>query len=178
MLSTLVCTFCGNEIPDSNRRISIHVDELLSQSFEGWSEDAKNGYITACETLRHKDYNTVIPVTYDDFYISTKGVFRDCEEPTTEPNYTSVPKAIADSPSKYWYGTDEEGDYVIRRANHWCQYYGNSKGETVAHQNTKIVNCVWDFMFGRTGISKCDLKIGKQHFTGKAYLKNLRQRKG
>ena len=176
MTYTLVCTFCGNEIPLNNKKLSAYVDELLSQSFEGWSEDAKNGYITACETLRHKEYNYVVPVTYDDFFVHTKGIFRECEEPTSEPNYISVAKKETDTPSKYWYGTDEGGDYVIRKANHWCQFYGNNKGETLGHQNIKIVKCVWDFMFMKT-VSRQDLKIG-EHYTGKVYLKDLRQRKG
>ena len=34
--------------------IETYIDKLKSESFEGWTEDAINGYLTACESIKQK----------------------------------------------------------------------------------------------------------------------------
>ena len=174
----MICKICNEVIPDHNYRISEFVDKLLSQSFEGWTEGEKNGYITACETLRHKDYSPH-PVTYKNFYLSTTGIFIECNEPKWEPAYISTPTREGNTPSKYWYGTDEVGDYIIRRANHWCVYFNGS--DAMCEQFKKIIKCIWHLRFPiksmDNGSKVEDVLHNGGHLCGKIYLKSLKQRK-
>ena len=169
----MICKLCGKAMPTQNKRMSTYVDELLSQSFEGWSKEAKKGYITACETLIHKDYYPGVPVTYDDFFICSKGTFVECVEPTTEPDYNSIPTVLGNTSSKYWYGTDEGGAYIIRKANHWCLYYINDY--LITSQANKIAKCVWHYRFLDMNSIKGALNFNvPEHYTGKIYLAELR----
>ena len=109
------------------------------------------------------------PVTYDDFYISTIGTFVECDIPNMEPNFVSVPRKESDTPSKYWYGEDEKGKYVIRSANHWCNYY--VKKEFVRKQQNRIIKCKWHLTMDEPK----DLVMNNT-YTGKIYLRHLIQK--
>ena len=37
-----------------SKQITDGITELENQSFEGWSDDAINGYLTACKTIKEK----------------------------------------------------------------------------------------------------------------------------
>ena len=63
------------------------------------------------------------PVTYDNFYKETAGVWEiinPSEAPNRAADYESTrfgePEKVS---SRYWYGSDENGDYVIRESDHW-----------------------------------------------------------
>lgn len=165
------CSTCGLVIPVGNKKISEHIDVLLNQSFEGWSEDAINGYRTACETLRHKNYCSS-PVTYENFYLRTRGTFVECDLPEVEPSYISTPTVLGHTGSKYWYGSDSKGDYIIRCANHWCKYVNNCEGNAVILiQCKKIVKCKWNYQFNN--ITTVENIVVNGHYTGKIYLPEL-----
>ena len=55
-------------------------------------------------------------ITFDNFYIKTYACYKGCKTPKRQPDFTS------DSGSKYWYGQNKNGDYVIRRSNHWGRF--------------------------------------------------------
>lgn len=55
----------------------------------------------------------VIMITHSNFHLATKAWFKPCKMPTRKPNF------ISNSGSKYWYGNDKKGDYVIRYSDHW-----------------------------------------------------------
>jgi 5-methylcytosine-specific restriction endonuclease McrA len=38
-------------------KIEQYIDKLMSESFEGWTEDAIRGYLTACESIKQKTLN-------------------------------------------------------------------------------------------------------------------------
>jgi hypothetical protein len=52
--------WCKNDSPFASPKVgetkSIvnQITELENQSFEGWSDDAINGYLTACKTIKEK----------------------------------------------------------------------------------------------------------------------------
>ena len=51
------CANCGVEFhihKDEPKSIVNEITELENQSFEGWSDDAINGYLTACKTIKEK----------------------------------------------------------------------------------------------------------------------------
>ena len=37
-----------------NKELLEYIEELESESFEGWSEDAISGYLTACKSIAEK----------------------------------------------------------------------------------------------------------------------------
>lgn len=37
-----------------NKELLQYIEELESESFEGWSDDAINGYLTACKSIAEK----------------------------------------------------------------------------------------------------------------------------
>lgn len=61
------CANCGVEFHiHKDETIATHsldlveeITELENQSFEGWSDDAINGYLTACKTIKEKLSNHV-----------------------------------------------------------------------------------------------------------------------
>ena len=177
MIEQIVCGRCGKDVPFENKRISAYIDNLLTQSFDGWSNESKNAYILGLETLRHAELVYIRPVTYEDFFIKTKGTYIECEEPTIEPSYISTPTQVGNTASKYWYGTDKGGDYIIRKANHWCIYYskGDKQSNVIITQCSRIVKCTWHFQFNRVA-SRSDVVFLEQHYTGKVYLKDLRHK--
>lgn len=43
-----------NNIDTITNEVLKEITELENQSFEGWSDDAINGYLTACKTIKEK----------------------------------------------------------------------------------------------------------------------------
>lgn len=66
------------------------------------------------------------PVTYDNFNKETAGVWEiisPSEVPNRKEDYASTKFGAPDKvSSRYWYGTDENGDFVIRESDHWSVY--------------------------------------------------------
>ena len=51
----------------------------------------------------------------EDFAKSTAGVFVYTKVPNRKPDF------ISKSGSKYWFGKDAKGEYVIRQSSHWSE---------------------------------------------------------
>jgi len=49
-------------------------------------------------------------ICWHNFHLGTHGVFTPCSPPEREPDH------VSESGSVYW----DEGDHVVREANHWC----------------------------------------------------------
>jgi len=55
----------------------------------------------------------------DNFYLDSQGSFVPCNPPDREPDYVS--KGDDDQViSRYWFETDQGGEYVVRQSDHWC----------------------------------------------------------
>lgn len=115
-----------------------------------------------------------IPITYDNFFTDTKGIFEETETPDREPDYISQKRFGWGESSRYWYGTDKGGDYVIRQSDHWSGYTkkGNPKmldEDAVFNFATPIASCTW-FLKETKGT----VQDGKR--TGKIYLSDLHKK--
>lgn len=81
-------------------------------------------------------------VTFDDFFENTAAVYVAQEQaPEGTPNYTSP------SGSRYWYGEDEQGKYVIRRSDHWSDRMTSDEAidsfESNPGRYRNIASCYW-----------------------------------
>lgn len=93
-------------------------------------------------------------VDYSNFFNNTETVFKGCKTPSREPDF------VSESGSRYWYGQNSTGNYVIRQSDHWCV----RKSPKKKHQERKrISSCRWHIK----NIKDC------KKLTGKAYLKNF-----
>lgn len=93
--------------------------------------------------------------TKENYFEGGFGDFKQCKSPKRKPDYVSYSKKYAGQVSSvYWYGTDTNGEYVIRMSQHWG---------IVAHFNKWLLD-------GNT-----------QNYTtakaGKCYFKNFQKRK-
>jgi len=57
-----------------------------------------------------------------NYFRQTKAFFKGCKTPKRNPDYISYDKHTGDISSRYWYGNDKIGGYVIRESNHWSNY--------------------------------------------------------
>lgn len=80
----------------------------------------------------------------DNFAKSTAGVFVYIEAPNRKPDF------ISKSGSKYWFGEDAKGEYVIRQALHWSEITPNHSirvGDSVFYNGNCrcgfIRTCCW-----------------------------------
>ncbi len=81
-------------------------------------------------------------VTFDNFFERTSAIFHfDGNTPTSKPNFVSP------SSSRYWYGEDDKGKYVIRQSDHWStEVRNNNDAEsfTAKPDNyNNIASCYW-----------------------------------
>ena len=113
-----------------------------------------------------------------NFFKETYCMFKACKEPKRKPDYISYIKTYYDHyeelyiqleekdwiiSSKYWYGKDKNGKYVIRSSGHW------SKRNNVLEVEA-IRTCYWELYSPRTK-QKCIKNIRTNEFyAGKAYL--------
>jgi hypothetical protein len=94
--------------------------------------------------------------TRHDFHISSYAVWEGCKPPKNrQPDFTSP------SGSKYYYGTNKRGEYVIRVSNHWS---GDNHGYRWGVRN--IASCYWPL---RDNSSKEE----REERAGKAYFKDF-----
>lgn len=108
----------------------------------------------------------------NNFMDNTKVLFYGCKMPKRNPDY------ISPSGSKYWFGENKVGQYVIRASNHWVCV--NKKKYKLS-----IGSCYWMLItlphYGRfisTGLRNNSLgKWTDQNirsgWCGKAYFKNF-----
>lgn len=99
-----------------------------------------------------------------NFFINTYGCFKVCKAPKREPDYVSYDKQARQGAvsSKYWYGVDKKGGYVIRYSKHWSIRNGN-----VGLGCKKIANCFWELFSGRKtdAVNKITWAAGKCYFS-------------
>ena len=117
-------------------------------------------------------------ITQNNFYNGTSAWFKGCKPPKREPDYisyyypnlcygdieTKIPS------SKYWYGENKNGKYVIRQSNHWCKV---SDFEQKKDRDIKnIASCKWHLKsHNATNINK--LRCGKAYFKNFVSLRDL-----
>ena len=108
-------------------------------------------------------------IHYSNYFLSTKVVFKGCKIPKRNPDYISIDKKFNDISSKYWYGEDTNGKYVIRQSNHWvniCDFENNKY-----KQCERIATCLWSL---KTNKKNTDFLGNLEYLTsknaGKAYL--------
>ncbi len=91
-------------------------------------------------------YSLIAPtneeVTYDNFFDGTSAIFKPITKiPTSKADYTSR------SGSRYWYGEDKRGKYVIRRSDHWSADVRSKEDAeafvTKPDDFTNIASCYW-----------------------------------
>ena len=92
------------------------------------------------------------PVTFDNFYNSTAGIWEALpisEAPTREPDYVSQRWDGIGVSSRYWYGEDEGGKYVIRESDHWSgvltsdSFVDDFERRPYSRHYTPIASCRW-----------------------------------
>lgn len=113
-------------------------------------------------------------ISYDNFYKATHGMFNQCKHPNRKPDFITYDKISKKPASLYWYDSDELGDYVIRKSDHWCQLNDTSTKTKRKHLR-RIKDCRWNISFySNNFILKKKKFLLKQSFLiGKIYLKNL-----
>lgn len=121
-------------------------------------------------------------VTFNNFFNNTEAVFKGCKKPNRKPNFKS------NSGSKYWYGSDKKGDFVIRNSNHWSVLKAIGSKETL-RECKSIASCQWHLKDTRIVFEKVLLKRrhnkkrlklkGHPHYystyTGKCYLSDFKK---
>ena len=116
-------------------------------------------------------------ITLQNFHVGTKAIFKACKVPQRTPDFTSP------SGSKYWYGSNTKGTYVIRSSDHWS--VGFSKGykhrfieEIQTHEDGcgRISLCYWIFFLPKhENPLPCDIEM--KTMTGKCYLNGFSKNK-
>jgi hypothetical protein len=102
-------------------------------------------------------------INKNNFYLNTFAVFKGCKTPKREPDYISYNKRYSDViSSRYWYGNDKKGSYVIRESDHWVA----PEPEGCA----RIASCIWKI--------NTTIKNSGSHFflSGKCYFVKFKGR--
>lgn len=113
-----------------------------------------------------------IPITFNNFYNSTRAIFKGTDRPSRNPDYVSTrfghPDAVS---SEYWYGEDESGQYVVRGSDHWSGTIreNGSYNPMMDKYSRPIATCYW-FIQRPFTIDE----NGRAY--GKVYLKDVRYR--
>ena len=99
-------------------------------------------------------------IAHKNFFLSTRATFVQCAQPEGVPDY------VSDGGSCYWHKTDENGDFVIRKSDHWCEYY--TEGERkIKRFRARIRSCSWHLIIHS---SLSEIEIIR---FGKCYLKEF-----
>lgn len=123
-------------------------------------------------------------ITIDNYFSGTIATFKGCKTPKREPDYISYMKSFYSTDivsSRYWYGEDKNGKYVIRESDHWCTYkkFDNKK----RYPFTKnIASCYWRL---KTNNKNAVVWLAAKHYvrtfgkyitypvSGKCYIKDF-----
>lgn len=78
-----------------------------------------------------------------NFFKSTASLFKeiDVEKRTHNHVFIEDPDYISESGSRYWYGSDENGDYVIRASNHWTYFESDITYDR--REGSDVSTCNW-----------------------------------
>ena len=120
-------------------------------------------------------------ITFSNFYINTEVVFKGCKTPKRKPDYISY-SSINDGEvsSKYWYGENNKGKYVIRESNHWVNIKKLDKNN-IKKNCKSIASCQWHIKTNKEldyqidYQTKIEFLSSKCFFSGKAYLKDFKK---
>jgi hypothetical protein len=93
-----------------------------------------------------------IKITEKNFFHGTKATFKGCKVPQREPDY------VSDSGSRYWYGSNQRGPYVIRLSNHWSHRKNFNTRRTCDCKY--VASCVWNILTNNANT----LVAGKSYF--------------
>lgn len=122
-------------------------------------------------------------ININNYYNSTKAVFKGCKIPKRNPDYISY-NEDGDISSRYWYGNNKNGNYIIRESDHWVNMkpLNNNK---IFRQCKSIASCIWhlttnkikfkqiNYHYYHNSKPKTILVKEKPNLTGKAYLKDF-----
>ena len=108
------------------------------------------------------DLTSLGSVTHENFFLSTKATFTNCDQPKEVPNYMS------EGGSSYWHGADEGGPFAIRQSDHWCQYY-IAGTKQMKRFRARIRSCSWNIIIKK---DTCDLNKEVER-CGKCYLEDF-----
>ena len=120
-------------------------------------------------------------ISFENFYHGTFAGFKACKTPKRKPDYISYDR-YGDISSKYWYGTDKNGSYVIRSSSHWCLYaHRKDVNKARAGECRRIANNYWYFFTNKIDITthtqhlsfRSQITVFTQTDCGKVYLKNM-----
>lgn len=103
-------------------------------------------------------------IKFDNFYLNTEAVFKGCKVPKREPDYTSYGRWGVSS--RYWYGSDKNGEYVIRESDHWVKIK-KKDSNNIEIQCDRIASCQWHL--------NTTLDFNNQAIAGKCYLKHFQR---
>lgn len=119
-------------------------------------------------------------ITFENYFINTKTTYKLCKTPKREPSFISLDRYGRVS-SRYWYGEDSKGKFVIRESNHWMKIIPKNKERHHWKQCRTISTCHWN-LYGdkipyeiHPGIWDESIVIIRESVSGKAYLKNFIQ---
>lgn len=113
----------------------------------------------------NNQYNYNIANSNGNFHIgnyfnSSYGIFKGCKAPNRNLDFVSP------SGSKYWYGSDKKGAFVIRKSNHWSKL-GNKKYKHVQIK-ANISSCYWV-------LNLADNTPIKHEYAGKCYFADFKR---
>ena len=110
--------------------------------------------------------------TFDNFFTNTSATFKPisvAEKPTREPDYVSKRWDGFGASSRYWYGEDERGKYVIRESDHWSNvmFTDNSvaafEKDPYNRRYTRIATCQWAIDATELTAGKTESEGGKKY---------------
>lgn len=109
-------------------------------------------------------------ITFDNFFISTEIVFKGCKTPNRKSDF------VSESGSRYWYGENKKGKYVIRCSDHWVGV--RKLGENKVYKNIETISsCLWHIK--TNDVSKVKFNNNRAYFvwkvSGKSYLKDFKK---
>ncbi|MDR3188432.1 MAG: hypothetical protein LBT94_04510 [Prevotellaceae bacterium] len=89
-------------------------------------------------------------ITYNNFNVATRGVFKACKAPKRKPDFISWSNRYdKHKSSMYWRGEDKKGKYVIRQSQHWSDIIIN--GEPVVKTKRIDENEKFTLIYPRNG---------------------------
>jgi len=116
---SVVYKFYGRYLSSNRAELTFHyANEFIKNSeYPYLINRAKSKAIKA---YRNNIANSNDSFHVDNYFNNSYGIFKGCKAPNRTPDFVSP------SGSKYWYGSDKNGAFVIRKSNHWSKL-GNKK---------------------------------------------------
>lgn len=163
----------GLKKPNENDKMKIflqNIDEKKADAIHDTYENWNNWHVfhESFPLNIKKDNNGA--VNYRNFYTNTQATFKGCKIPKRKPDY------ISGGNSRYWYGEDKKGKYVIRASDHWCSYYFHGS-VLESKRRSKIATCYWSIrtnLLDDKGCKRYLEGVIYREIAGKCYLNSFR----